>query len=82
MFIYYTGGQDFSQYSSRRLYFYSGYGIGNLRCVSISIYDDTRVENDVEYFYFTVSSGSRAIVSQSERRRRINIRDNDGIRLH
>ena len=79
IFTIHAGGQDFYPYSTRRLYFYSGDGVGDLRCVSISIYDDTRVESDVEYFYFSVSSGPRAIVSQSERRIRINIRDNDGI---
>ena len=75
-----AGGQDFYPYSTRHLSFYSGVGIGSLRCVSISIYDDARVENDVEYFYFSVSNGSRAIVSQTERRIRINIHDNDGKR--
>ena len=53
-------------------------GVGDLRCTSLNIYRDTRVEYD-EYFYFTVSSGSKAIVNQTRQRTRINILDNDGI---
>ena len=73
-----AASRDYRSYSTRsRLYFYSGYGVGDLRCVSLTIYDDTRVEND-EYFYFTLSSGLRASVIQSQRRMRINILENDG----
>ena len=79
--IHDSGGywQDFYPYRSQNLIYYSGDSIGDLKCVSISIYDDTRVENDIEYFYLTISSGPRAIINQDQRRIRINIHDNDGI---
>ena len=74
-------GGDFSPYTTQRLYFYSRDSIDDLKCISISINDDTKVENEVEYFYLTISNGARATIHQGQRRIRINIHDNDGIIL-
>lgn len=74
-------GGDFSPYTTRRLYFSSEDSIDDLKCIPISINDDTKVENEVEYFYLTIFNGARATVHQGQRRIRINIHDNDGIIL-
>ena len=80
--IYYinAANQDFYRpyyyYRYWRIYFNSGFGIGDERCVSLIIYDDTRIEND-EYFYFNVSSGSRTRVIPDQRSMTINILEND-----
>ncbi len=48
-----------------------------MRCVTVSIYDDTRVEND-EYFTVSFQSGSRVTVDPNANSVRITIIDDDG----
>lgn len=57
------------------IYFYSGASVGDVRCATVSIYDDTKVEND-EFFYFRIHGGSLTRVTESITR--INILENDG----
>jgi hypothetical protein len=70
--------RDFSFISSNTLRFSSGDGVGTVRCFTVGIIDDTRVEND-EYFTVSLFSGSRTRVAQGIAI--INILDNDGEKL-
>ena len=70
----YIDNQDFSLINLAILIFPSGITAGDMRCVTVSILDDTRVEND-EYFTLTLQSGSRTVVTGSSTM--INIQDND-----
>ena len=57
------------------IYFSSGASVGDVRCATVSIYDDTKVEDD-EFFYFRIYGGSLTRVAESITR--INILENDG----
>ena len=46
-----------------------------MRCITVSIYDDSRVEND-EYFTLSIRDGGRTQITE-ERSVRITIREND-----
>ena len=50
--------------------------MGETRCVTVNIIDDTSVEND-EYFTFTIQNQDRTRIEGSASVR-INIYDNDG----
>ena len=50
--------------------------MGETRCITLNIIDDTRVEND-EYFVFTIKNRARTQIEGSSNIR-INILDNDG----
>ena len=58
------------------LYFQSGDTIGAVRCVSIGIIDDTRVENN-EFFNFELANGYGTEVNEITTR--IYILEDDGI---
>jgi hypothetical protein len=66
-----TRPRDFPSISSNLL-FPSGDGVGTIRCFTVRIYDDTRVEND-EYFTVSLSNTFRTPGTAT-----INILDNDG----
>ena len=69
-----TGNWDFPrQYSG--LAFRSGDGVGTVRCFTVNIYDDTRVEND-EFFTLSPRNGGNVLLTGGSAR--INILDNDG----
>ncbi len=51
--------------------------MGDVRCATVSIYDDTRVEND-EYFTVSFGSASRVTVDPNANSVRVTIIDNDG----
>ena len=58
------------------LYFQSDDRKGTIRCVTIGIVDDTRVENN-EFFIFELASGSRTQFNETITR--IYILENDGM---
>ena len=68
---------DYSHVSNNILSFSSGDGPGSMRCFSVSITDDTRVENDESFTVF-LSSQFRTLIAQGSTT--INILDNDGKR--
>ena len=57
------------------IYFYSGDTVGDVRCNTVAIVDDTKVEDD-EFFNFEIFNGWRTQVAESGAR--INILENDG----
>ena len=73
--IFIIGHEEF-QVVSNTIYFYTGDTVGDVRCASVTIVDDTKIEED-EFFYFRISSGWRTQVS--EYITTINILENDGI---
>ena len=52
--------------------------MGDTRCVSVSIFEDTRVENESEHFFVDFGSRSGITVNPSARSARITIHDDDG----
>ena len=70
-------GWDFLYIYRNTLWFSSGDGVGTIRCFTVRIIDDTRVEND-EYFRVSLSGRSRTRVAQGTTI--INILENDGKR--
>jgi hypothetical protein len=69
--------RDFPFISGNTLSFSSGDGVGTMRCFTVGITDDTRVEND-ELFTVSLANGVRTQVAQGTTT--INIIDNDGER--
>ena len=57
------------------IYFYSGDTVGDVRCTTVRIFDDTKVEGD-EFFNFEIFGGRRTQVIGSITT--INILENDG----
>ena len=70
-----VGHEEFQVVRSSTIYFYSGDTVGDVRCATVAVIDDTKVEDD-EFFYFQISNGWRTQVA--ERNTRINILENDG----
>ena len=66
---------DFPFISRNILSFSSGDGVGTMRCFTVGITDDTRVESD-EQFMVSLSSRFRTLIAQGTTT--INILDNDG----
>ena len=77
LFIILIANLDFQQISSNTLSFSSGDDTGTMRCFTVGISDDTRVEND-EYFTVSLTSGYRTVIADGSTT--INILDNDGKR--
>ena len=69
------GPQEFQVVSSSILWFQSRDSVGDVRCVTVDIDDDTKDEND-EFFNFSIASRSRTQVT--ERINRITIIENIG----
>lgn len=72
----YPGQQEFQIVRSRTLYFSSGDTVGDVRCATVDIYDDTKVEND-EFFNFYVYNGGSTQVTRGNNWI-ITILENDG----
>lgn len=70
-----TANLDFPNIFLNTLSFSSGDGVGTVRCFTVGIYDDTRVENN-EFFTVSLTSGGRTQVTGGSTR--INVLDNDG----
>ena len=62
--------------NNARLNFLNGDTVGVVRCISISILDDTKVEND-EYFHFTITNGHGTQFNETSTR--IYILEDDGM---
>ena len=62
--------------NSARLNFLNGDTVGVVRCITISILDDTKVEND-EYFDFTLTNGRGTEFNDTSTR--IYILEDDGM---
>lgn len=75
LFIILLANLDFPPILSNILSFSSGDNVGTIRCFTVRIYDDTRVEND-EFFTVSLTNGVRTQATGSSTR--INILDNDG----
>ena len=73
--LHLTEPNDFSNVNSL-ITFSAGVTVGETRCVTVNILDDTRVEDD-EYFMFTIQNQARTRIEGSTSIR-INILDNDG----
>lgn len=69
------GRVEYQVINGYRIYFPSGARVGDVRCATVSIYDDTKVEDD-EFFYFQIYGGRLTRVAESITR--INILENDG----
>lgn len=65
------------QYIDTYVSFSSGLGVGDEVCVSVSIFDDTRVEDD-EYFTMFFANRDGVAVSTNANSVRITISDDDG----
>ena len=78
VYIFVIGHEEFQvvTVSSRTIYFYTGDTVGDVRCATVTIIDDTKIEEDEFFFYFRISSGRRTQVY--EHITRINILENNG----
>ena len=73
--IVHAGHEEFQVVQFNTIYFYSGDTVGDMRCATVGIVDDTKVEDD-EFFNFEIFNGWRTQVAESSTR--INILENDG----
>ena len=77
--LFIIGHEEFQVIQSNTIYFYTGDTIGDVRCATVTIVDDTKIEED-EFFNFRISNGWRTQVA--EHIARINILENDGTLLN
>jgi hypothetical protein len=70
-----TALEEFEVVNNARLYFQNGDTVGVVRCITVNILDDNKVEND-EHFNFTLSNGRRT--QFDERSIQIFILEDDG----
>lgn len=74
--MHFTENNDFTRVIRSSVSFSSEVTEGETRCITLNIFDDTRVEND-EYFMVRIKNGARTQIEGSNNIR-INILDNDG----
>lgn len=61
---YHTALEEFQVVNRARLNFINGDTVGVVRCITVGILDDTKIENN-EQFNFTLSSGMRTQFNQA-----------------
>ena len=74
--LFFSANEEFQVLEHTPLYFQNGDREGTVRCVTIGIVDDTRIENN-EFFMFELANGRRT--QFNETRTRIYILEDDGM---
>ena len=77
--LYHTALEEFEVVNRARVNFNNGDTVGDVRCITIGIVDDTKVEND-EYFNFTLSNGRGTQFNETSTR--IYILEDDGMCMY